>query len=103
MALLLIGASISFTLMRQRLFAALVSSIVKLAVLPLFGLLGYRYFGVPADIFLPGFILLEAPPATLTYIFAKEMHGDEDLAVATISMGTVISGISYMLWLNWVG
>jgi hypothetical protein len=31
------------------------------------------------------------------------MHGDEDLAVATISMGTVISGMTYMLWLNWIG
>lgn len=103
MALLLIGASISFTLMRQQLFVALVSSTVKLAVLPAIGLFGYRCFAVSADMFLPGFILLAAPPATLTYIFAKEMHGDEDLAVATISMGTVISGISYMLWLNWIG
>lgn len=103
MALLLIGASISFTLMRQQFFPALVSSIVKLAVLPSIGLLGYRCFGVSADMFLPGFILLAAPPATLTYIFAKEMHGDEDLAVATISMGTVISGMTYMLWLNWTG
>ncbi|MGD9364409.1 MAG: hypothetical protein PVH87_01850 [Desulfobacteraceae bacterium] len=89
--------------MRQQLFVALVSSAVKLAVLPAIGLFGYRCFGVSADMFLPGFILLAAPPATLTYIFAKEMHGDEDLAVATISMGTVISGMTYMLWLNWIG
>jgi len=103
MALLLIGASLSFAMIRQQLIVTLISSAIKLFMLPLIGLIVFRYFGFTAELFLPGFILLAAPPATLTYIFAKEMHGDEDLAVTTISVGTIASGITYTLWLHWVG
>jgi predicted permease len=103
MALLLIGASLSFSLVRTQLSSALASSFAKLMVLPALGLIVYRSLGLPPHDYLPGLILLAAPSATLTYVFAKEMHGDAELAVATISVGTVLSGITYAFWLHWAG
>jgi len=103
MALLLIGASLSFSLVRVQLSSALASSFAKLIALPALGLIAYRYLGLWPDDYLPGLILLAAPSATLTYVFAKEMHGDAELAVATISVGTVLSGFTYAAWLHWAG
>ena len=103
MALLLIGASLSFSLVKSQLSNALVLSFAKLMVLPALGLLAYRYLGLSSQDYLPGLILLAAPSATLTYVFAKEMHGDAELAVATVSVGTILSGITYAGWLHWAG
>ena len=103
MALLLIGASLSFTLVKAQLWSALASSFVKLMALPALGLGIYRYLGLAPHVYMPGLILLAAPSATLAYVFAKEMHGDADLAVATVSMGTILSGLTYAGWLHWAG
>ena len=101
MALLLIGASLSFSLVRVQLWNALASSFAKLMILPALGLFVYRYLGLSPEDYLPGLILLAAPTATLTYVFATEMHGDAELAVATISVGTILSGFTYAAWLHW--
>lgn len=103
MALLLIGASLSFSLVRVQLSSALASSFAKLLALPTLGLIAYRHLGLSPDDYLPGLILLAAPSATLTYVFAREMHGDAELAVATISVGTILSGFTYAAWLHWAG
>jgi predicted permease len=103
MALLLIGASLSFSLVRTKFALALISSAIKLLALPALGSIVYLRFGVLPERFLPGLILLAAPPATLIYIFAKEMNGDPELAVATISVGTILSGFTYALWLHLFG
>jgi hypothetical protein len=42
--------------------------------------------GVDPQGYLPGLILLASPTATLTYVMAKEMNGDEDFAVAALSL-----------------
>jgi predicted permease len=44
-------------------------------------------------------ILLAAPTATLTYVMAREMNGQPDLAVAAVSLTTMLSAVSYALWL----
>jgi malate permease and related proteins len=103
MALLMIGASLSFSLVKIQFSGALATSLIKLVVLPALGLLAYRKLGIPPQNYLPGLILLAAPSATLTYVFAKEMHGDADLAVATISVATILSGVTYAFWLHWAG
>jgi predicted permease len=100
MALLLIGASLSFSLVREQLVAALVASFIKILVMPALGCTLFFYLGYSADAILPALILLAAPPATMTYVFATEMHGDKDLAVAAISVGTVGSALSYIFWLQ---
>lgn len=100
MALLLIGASLSFKSIRLQIFPILSSSIMKLVLLPGLGLTLYRLFGLPLNDYLPGLILLASPTATISYVMAKEMNGDTDFAVATISISTILSAVTFFVWLN---
>lgn len=103
MALMLIGASLSFSLVRIQLKDALLSCSIKLIALPVLGWLTFQHFGLAAVEYLPALILLGAPPATLAYVFAKEMQGDSQLAVAAISVGTILSGMTYAILLHLAG
>jgi len=100
MGLLLIGASISFALLRQWLPQAATVAFLKLILLPGVALLLFYVAGVDEQNFIPAIILLAAPTATLTYVMAREMGGHVDLAVATVSLTTILSALSYALWLG---
>jgi predicted permease len=103
MALLLIGASLSFEQMRRRSLPVLGACGIKLLVLPGLGLLLFKLCGYPTAFFLPALILLAAPTATVSYVMAEEMHGDGELAAAAISAATLLSAVTYTLWLNVAG
>lgn len=98
-ALLVIGASLSFNLMRSRIRVFLAASLLKLLVLPAIGVLAYWVSGIPANRFLPGLILLAAPTATIAFVMAGEMNGATDLATASISISTILSALTFILWL----
>ncbi len=100
MGLLLIGASISFALLRKWLPQALLIAFLKLLLLPAVCLGLFCLAGVDSRSFLPVTILLAAPTATLTYVMAREMGGHVDLAVAAVSLTTILSSLSYSLWLG---
>jgi len=100
MALLIIGGSLSFKLMRLNMLPVLSTGIIKLVLLPGLGFLLFSLSGlVPVD-YLPGLILLASPTATVTYVMAKEMNGDTDFAVAAISTSTLMSAVTFTVWLN---
>jgi hypothetical protein len=99
LALLIIGGSLSFGLIRYRIRITLLTSCLKLAVLPAMGLGCFLWLGLSPEEFLPGFILLAAPTATVTYIMAGEMNGSTELAAATVSLNTLLSAATYLLWL----
>ena len=98
-ALLLIGASLSLQLMRTYVRPTLSAVLLKLVLLPAFGLLLFDLFALSPDDYLPAIILLSSPTATVAYVMAREMHGDADFSVATISASTLFSSITFMLWL----
>jgi predicted permease len=100
MALLVIGASLSFELMQLRILRVLGSSFMKLFLLPGLGFTLYRVFGLAIQDYLPGLILLASPTATITYVMAKEMNGDTDFAVAALSTSTMLSAVTFSLWLH---
>ena len=100
MALLLIGSSISLVRYRTRLRYVLAASVFKLILLPALGLLLYSFLGLSKNEYLPGMILLAAPPAAMVYVMSLEMKGDPDLASASISLMTLASGLTYTLWLS---
>jgi len=103
MALLIIGGSLSFKLMRLNMLPVLSTGIIKLVLLPGLGFLVFSLSGItPAD-YLPGLILLASPTATVTYVMAKEMNGDTDFAVAAISASTLMSAVTFTMWLNIAG
>ncbi len=100
MALLLIGAGLSFDLIQNRLPSILMTGALKLVVLPGLGFFLYSIFHLGPKDFLPGLILLGAPTATITYVMAKEMKSDTDFAVATISSSTLLSALTLTFWIG---
>lgn len=100
LALLVIGASLSFGLVRTQLRYVLPSALLKLGLLPAAGLLLFRLLGIPESGFLPGFILLAAPTATVSYVMAVEMGGSPNQASAAVSMSTLLSSATYVVWLG---
>jgi predicted permease len=103
MALLIIGASLTFDLVRLRIASVLSASIVKLIVLPGLGFAGFRFLGISPQDYLPGLILLATPTATIAVVMAHEIDGDMDFAVATVSISTLLSAITFSLWLKLSG
>ncbi len=101
MALLLIGASLSLERLRTDMKAAAAIALIKLVAMPGIGFGLFKWLAIPGPLFLPGLILLGAPTATLAYVMAKDMGGDDDLAVAAISATTLLSAVTYAVWLHW--
>ena len=99
LALLIIGASLSFDLIRLQYRLILSAGAIKLLVLPGLGFILYRISGLTPQDYLPGLILLASPTATISYIMAKEMKGDPDFAVAAISAVTLLSCLTFIFWL----
>jgi predicted permease len=100
MALLIIGGSISFTLMKSKLLMVSVSSVLKLLILPGMGMLLFRLLGQPSNETIPAMILLASPTATIAYVMAREMGADADFAVAAISASTLLSALTFSFWLS---
>lgn len=99
-ALLLIGATLSFNLIRKYLKIVSMVALIKLAVLPAIGLLLFHIFNIPAPVYMPALILLASPTATIAYVMAREMQGDPEAAVAAISFVTLLSAVSFTFWLH---
>ena len=72
-ALLVIGASLSFGLIKANIRLVLVTGLLKLAALPGLGILAFYLAGIQSDQFLPGLILLSAPSATISW--TKPLRG----------------------------
>lgn len=103
MALLVIGASLSFEVIRLSVFAVISTNFFKLMLLPCTGFILFGFYDIPPAEYLPGLILLASPTATIAYIMAKEMDGDADFAVAAISSSTLVSAVTFSFWLNVAG
>ncbi len=100
LALLVIGASLSFKIQsRQLLQIAFVCS-AKLLVLPAMGFVLYHLFYLESQVYLPGLILLACPAATVVYILAVELKGDTQLAINIISATTALSAVTISFWLK---
>lgn len=99
-ALLLVGASLSFGAMRTMIREIAGIGALKLLGLPLIGYALMSWRQLPADLILPGIILLASPPATVTYIMAAEFGGDPDLAATSVSIHTLLSAFTYTLILG---
>ena len=101
LALLVIGASLSFGVIKTHLKLVAVSAgFLKLLVVPALGLLAYIMLGLSASEFLPGLILLAAPTASITYVMAGEMNGSPELASAAVSVSTLLSSVTFVFWLG---
>ncbi len=102
LALLIIGGSLR-TGVSGRSVQMGISTILKLLVLPLTGLILFRLLDVSHALAVPSIILLSSPSATISYVMSAEMGGDSDLAAAAVTISTVLSIITYAFWLSVAG
>ena len=99
LALVGIGASLEFKTIYGKSFLIVLSSMLKLVALPAVGLVLLKFFPlnkIQSDVLL---VMLAAPPATLNYIMAQQMGGNEVLASANICLSTVFSFVTYAFWI----
>ena len=101
LALIIIGGSLSFHLPSGILGPLFFSMAAKLGLLPAVALGLYLFAGIPAPDYLPALILLAAPTATVCYVMARELHGDAEFAVIAISLSTLLSAVTFSIWLHW--
>jgi malate permease and related proteins len=102
MSLLLIGTSVSLTVMRRNLYSVMGAVCIKIIALPTLGLGLFTILGVPPGDYLPSLILLATPTATVAYVMSREMQGDAQFAGAAISTSTLFSALTYLFWLTMV-
>ena len=100
LALLVIGTSISFVQMQQQLQLTALIGVLKLVLLPATGLILFHLLNLSRIEYLPALILLASPTATVSYVMASEMAGDADMATAAISVTTLVSAVTFILWLS---
>jgi predicted permease len=101
LALLVMGASLSFGLIYKETILVLVSVLLKLILLPALGWAGFALLSINPVDYLPALILLASPTATIVYVMGNEMHGNPDLATATISISTLVSALTFSFWLKY--
>ncbi len=100
LALLVIGASLSFGMIRSHLGLVFGAGLFKLILMPAFGYLFFQMQGLDSAQFLPGLILLASPTATVTYVMATQMKGSPHLATGAISLSTLLSSATFIFWLS---
>ncbi len=98
LALVLIGASITFTYMRENIKLVAVVGVAKLIFVPVAAfLIGKYVYGLVGTDLAIGVTMLATPSAVSGYVFAREMGADETLMASCIGFSTVVSIITLPL------
>jgi len=104
LALFCVGGSMSREQMKGEFSPAVVSSFLKLIIMPLCAYIMLIAFGIEFSITSKTLvIMLSAPTATVNYVLAAQMQGDAPLAGSTIVISTLLSILSFSLWLFVLG
>jgi len=97
LALLGVGAALVQGRIIGRHTYVFVGSVIKIAVAPVVGLLAARLLGLgPAETRV-ALIFLACPTATVSYIMAGQLGGDERLSAAMVLISTILSILSLSL------
>lgn len=103
LALLAVGAGMDFRRLRADLRTTAFTALVKTIVYPALGYAGFKALGLSgADVYLP-VMIMAAPTAVVSYIMARELDGDENLAGAIIVGSTLLSLVTITGWLVFLG
>ncbi len=97
LALLSIGASLTFKNLSKDLFLSTLSSSIKVFIQPLIGLGLARLWNLPAPDRQILLIYLACPTAVASYVLADIFESDRDLARHIIVVSTLLSAISLSL------
>ena len=91
LALLGIGASLTFATLRHRIVPASASALIKIAAGPLIGYLVARWMGLSPSELRVAMIYLACPTASASYVMAQQFGADEKLAGSIIVVSTLLA------------
>jgi malate permease and related proteins len=91
LALLGIGASLTFVSLRRRILPASASSLIKVAAGPAVGYLVARWLGLSPVELRVALIYLACPTSAASYVMAQQLGSDDRLASSIIVVSTVYS------------
>lgn len=94
LALLSIGAGLSFGSLKGTVFPTVTAALFNVFLLPLIGYLFSRFFGLSDSYTLIALIFLACPTAAATFVYAREMDGDHIFAGNVIVLSTLFSTLS---------
>ena len=99
LALIMLGAQFELKSVKDNLKYTMTASLCKLIVVPAVFLtpavlMGYRGPELGALL-----ILFSTPTAVTSYIMAKQLGGDEDIAGQIVCLSTVLSAFTVVLWI----
>ena len=94
LALLSIGGGLTLSRMKDNFNLSLITSLFKLLVLPLTGYLFFKLFSVTGLSFQVGMIFFSLPTSAALYVLSSQLHGDTNLASASIVLSTILSFFS---------
>lgn len=101
LALLSIGATINLQKLGNSFKLSLINTLFKLIILPVLGFIILFLTKTPISLHAKiMIILLAAPAATVNFVLAKEMGGNENLSASTIILSTILSFFSYLVYLT---
>jgi predicted permease len=98
-ALFAIGLGLSISGLRANLTRASLLSVVKLVVMPLIVYELSRWLGLDPLYTIAAVICAAVPTAKTVYILAGEYHCEEMMVASTVSMTTLVSVVSLVIWL----
>jgi hypothetical protein len=99
LALISVGCSFDFDSVKKGIKRSLGIVGAKLIFMPLFALILLKAFKFPSIDIGITVIMLATPTAIVSYIMAKEMKGDSDLAANAVMTTTLFSVVTLSAWL----
>ena len=97
LALLIIGASLDFSKIKDRLKYTLIASTLKLIIMPLIFVPFAILMGISVEGIMSLFVLYAAPTATVSYVMASHMGNDEYLASSIVMFTSLVSILTYTI------
>ncbi len=97
--LIAVGAGLDLAALKRPSPALVVSTVLKLVVMPLFGVGFATWFGVEGVALGVVVIAMAVPTATNAYVLAREMNGDAPFMAEIITFQTAISMVTLPLWI----
>jgi predicted permease len=91
LALLGVGASLNFKVLRGQWLPASAGALIKVAVAPLLGYALGRYFGLDRNEMLIALLYLGCPTAVVSYLMAQQLDGDSHLAAGIVVLTVILS------------
>ncbi|MCL2427190.1 MAG: AEC family transporter [Oscillospiraceae bacterium] len=96
-ALLVIGASLDFSKIKDRLKHTLIASILKLIVMPAIFMPLAIWLGISAEGIVVLLVLYAAPTAIVSYVMSSNMGADEHLASSIVVFSSLFSILTYTI------